>query len=454
MNRAQMLRQWDNNFVWHPFTPMSAYADEGAPIIQSGSGFHLTDVDGNRYLDGISALWCNVHGYRVPELDQAIRDQIDQISHSTLLGQSNVAPIELAKKLVDITPEGLNHVFYSDAGATSVEAALKIAVQYHAQKSGNQSNPRIFVHISEAYHGDTYGSISVGPVESFHQPFRDMLFETISVPSPAPSKRPEGYDPEQWLQHCIDCVRKTLEENSGQIAAVIVEPLVQGASGILVHPHGYLKQLRELTQQHDTLLIADEVAVGFGKTGTLFACEQEEVVPDLLCLAKGLTAGYLPLAATLATSKIYDQFLGAPHEGKTFYHGHTYTGNALAAAVAIENLQLIEDRDIISNVRLLEQTIGQELSSLKDHPHVSDVRQKGIMVGIELVQDRGNLVPFPLERRIGHQVTLAARKRGVIVRPLGNVVVLMPALAMPEPDAKHLCQVVIESIDEACSESR
>ena len=443
-----LLRQWDNDHVWHPFAPMQAFREEHVPIIESADGFHLTDVEGRRYLDGISSLWCNVHGHRVPEIDQAIRDQLDRVAHTTLLGLSSRPSIELARRLVERAPAGLTKVFYSDSGATAVEAALKIAFQYHRQKPGGSDERDLFISVQGAYHGDTVGSVSIGSIELFHHVYGRLLFPTQSVPSPASLRRPERMSREAWREHCFAELERTIRTHHRRIAAFVLEPLVQGAAGILVHPPGYLRRARELTQEYGIPLIADEVAVGFGRTGTFFACEQEEVSPDLLCLAKGLTGGYLPVAATLATDEIYDAFLAEPSEGKTFFHGHTFTGNPLGCAAALAALELFDRRNLLANAARLADRLQSRLAVLAGRPHVAEVRQKGTMVGIELVRDRETLEPFPASLRLGHQVTLAARRRGVILRPLGDVVVLMPALAMPVELVDELIDAAIESIDE------
>lgn len=448
---AQPLRQWDNEHVWHPFSPMQAYRTEEAPIIEAGEGFFLIDVAGNRYLDGISSLWCNVHGHGVPEIDRAVSEQLGRIGHSTLLGLSNAPSIELAHELAQRTPEGLSRVFYSDDGATAVEAALKIAYQYHAQKSRSPGTRDLFVCLSDAYHGDTVGSISVGGIELFHSVYDNLLFETLRVPSPVAYRRPEGCDRQSFLAHCDAELERTIVENHERIVAFVIEPLVQGAAGIQVHPAGYLKRVRELTAAYGIPLIADEVAVGFGRTGTMFACDGEDVCPDLMCLGKGLTGGYLPLAATLATDEIYEAFLGDPAEGKTFYHGHTYTGNPLGCAAALASLELFDRNRVLENVRANAERLQRRLAKIQDRPHVGEIRQKGIMVGIELVEDKNTKAPFPVEHRMGHRVTLAARKRGVIIRPLGDVVVLMPAPAMPGELVDRLCDVAFEAIEEATS---
>lgn len=450
MNAADhhRLRTWDNDHVWHPFTAMEAYREEGAPIIESGDGFEVIDIEGNRYLDGTSSLWCNVHGHRVPQIDAAIRDQLGRIGHSTLLGLSSTPSIELARMLVERVPARLTKVFYSDSGATAVEAALKIAVQYHRQKAGGEDRT-LFAAIGGAYHGDTLGAVSVGRVERFHGMYGGLLFPTVVLPCPAGYRTPPGHTPESWLAHCEAELERVIAEHSGQLAALIIEPIVQGAAGIQVHPPGYLRKAREITQRHGVLLIADEVAVGFGRTGTLFACEQEQVSPDLLCLGKGISGGYLPLAATLCTDAIYDAFLGPPAAGRTFYHGHTYTGNALGCAAAIASLRMIEQNRTLDNVRANAAIIAEELAPLRSHPHVGEIRQSGILIGIELVQDRAAKTAFPAERRTGHRVTLAARRRGVIIRPIGDVVTLIPAPAMPAELVRKLCRVAIESIAEA-----
>jgi adenosylmethionine-8-amino-7-oxononanoate aminotransferase len=456
-NRPADLRRWDHDFVWHPFTPMQAYRDERAPIIERGEGFFLIDVEGNRYLDGISSLWCNVHGHRVPQIDHALREQLDRVAHTTLLGLSSVPSIELARELVTRTPAGLNKVFYSDSGATAVEVALKLAYQYHAQRASADTvrPPRrdVFLRLGSAYHGDTIGAVSVGGISQFHEVYRDLLFKTVEVPAPAAFRVPPGFTREVYLDFCVDELERLIVAHGDRAAAFIIEPLVQGAAGILVHPPGYLRRVRELTREHGVLLIADEVAVGFGRTGTLFACEQENVQPDLMCLAKGLTGGYLPLAATLATDAIYDAFLAEPSEGRTFFHGHTYTGNPLGCAAALASLRLFDEGQVLANVAANASLLHERLSVLAGSPFVGEIRQKGMMVGIELVADRITKAPFPAAARMGHRVTLAARRRGLIIRPLGDVVVLMPAPAMPAELVTRLCELTIESIEEATGDS-
>ncbi len=439
------LRQLDNDHVWHPFTAMSAYRDEDAPIIGDAEGFFLIDSTGRRYLDGHSSLWCNIHGHRVPAIDTAIRAQLDRVAHTTLLGLSNQPTIELAAELVRRAPAGLNKVFYADCGAAGVEVALKMAFQYHRQKAMGPEERNLFACLGRAYHGDTVGTISLGGIDRFHSLFGSLMFPALRIPTPSEN---EPID--------VEALERLLAEHADQLAGFVIEPLVQAAAGILVHPPGYLKIVRELTRKYGILLIADEIAVGFGRTGKLFACEHEDVCPDVLILSKGLTGGYLPLAATLVTDEIESAFLGDPWEGRTFQHGHTYTGNPLACAAALASLQLFDENRILENVQELELVLRRELGVLTDpgntqasaiQQHIV-VRQRGVMVGIELVQDRSTQTPFAASERIGHQVTLACRHRGVILRNIGDTIVLMPAPAMPAELVRQLCHVVIESLQE------
>jgi adenosylmethionine-8-amino-7-oxononanoate aminotransferase len=442
------LRHWDVSHVWHPFTPMLEYAEEITPIIVGGQGFELEDSDGRHYLDGTSSLWCNIHGHRVPQLDKALKDQIDRISHSTLLGLANGPSAELARDLVTRVPAGLNHVFYSDDGATAVEAALKMAFQYHAHRGADPQRKNLFVSLGDAYHGDTIGAVSLGGIAAFHRVFGSLLFQSLKVPTPGAYRLPQGMSREQYLAYCDQTLEQTLAEHHERIAGFIIEPLVQGAAGMLIHPAGYLKRVRELTAQYGIPLIADEVFVGFGRTGTMFACEQESVVPDLLCIAKGLTGGYLPLAVTLATDEIYNAFLDVPSAGKTFYHGHTYTGNQLGCAVAIASCRLMDTNRVLENVAVNQRIMQDWAERFRDHPNVGDIRQCGVILALELVQDRNLQTPFPAAARIGHRITLAAMQQDVLIRPVGDVLVVMPAPAMPQSILQRLLTATEQAINE------
>src|SRR6185437_4742840 len=434
------LRELDRQHLWHPFTPMSLWNESDPLVIVAAEGVHLIDSDGNRYLDGVSSLWCNVHGHRVPEIDQAIRAQLDRVAHSTLLGLACESSILLADRLMKIVPRNLKKVFYSDAGATATEIAFKLAAQYWFNVGRPEKNQ--FVGFAEAYHGDTVGAMSIARLPTFHRPYFPMLFKVHFSPSPYVYRSQTPNDPEKVKDQCLAALQTILNEHGRNIAAVCIEPIVQGAGGMIVQPEGFLRAVREMTREHEVLLIADEVAVGFGRTGRMFACEHEGVEPDLMCTAKGITGGYLPLAATFATQQIFDAFLGDPSEGKTFYHGHTYTGNALACAAAMASLDLFEKRDLLTKVRQKSVALARMLDRLKALPHVGEVRQKGFMVGIELVQDKATRQPFDPRLRIGAKVCQAVRKHGVILRPLGDVVVLMPPLAMELDDLEKIVHAV------------
>ena len=416
------LRDADRKHVWHPFTQQQGWSSEDAPIIERAEGTDLIDVDGRRYIDGVSSLWCTVHGHRHPDIDAAVRDQLDRVAHSTMLGLTHPPAIELAQRLVQIAPPGLTRVFYSDSGSTATEIALKMAFQYWQQKGGEDTRKTRFVSLRHAYHGDTVGSVSVGGIDLFHSMYRPLLFDTLKTD-------PGDADELEFVLSC----------HPGEVAAVIVEPLVQGAAGMIMQPDGYLGQVRELCDRYGALLICDEVATGFGRTGRMFACEHEGVSPDLLCLAKGLTGGYMPLAATLATETVYEGFLGEFEEFRTFFHGHTYTGNPLACAAALATLDVFEREDTLQRLQAKIALLERLLQSVAALPTVREVRQRGFMVGIELAE-------FPLDARMGHQVTLEARRRGAIVRPLGDVVVLMPPLSISVADLARLVEITCESI--------
>ncbi len=444
----RQLEQWDRDHVWHPFTPMQAYAAEPPLIIERADGCFLIDLDGRRYLDSVSSMWCNVHGHRVPELDSALREQVERVAHTTLLGLANVPSIRLARRLVELAPPGLTRVFYSDDGATAVEVALKMAFQYWRQCPTPRPKKTRFLSLGGAYHGDTLGDVSVGDLARFHHLFQPLLFPTLRAPSPYCYRCPLGLERKTCHIECADVLVDLVRQNAETLAAVVIEPLVQGAAGITTAPDGYLRRVRDATREHGVLLIADEVAVGFGRTGTLFACSQERVTPDFLCLAKGLTGGYLPLAATLTTDAVYEVFLGRPEEGRTFYHGHTYTGNPLGAAVALANINLLDDEVFWSDLPGKIDRLRTHLQRLADLPYVGDVRQRGLMAGVELVQDRSTKRPFPQEVRMGACVCRLARERGVLLRPLGDVIVVMPPLAIDLSLLNQLGDVLYDCIQE------
>ncbi|MCC6681112.1 MAG: aspartate aminotransferase family protein [Phycisphaeraceae bacterium] len=490
-------------------------------IIEAGEGFELIDTEGNRYIDGVSSLWCNVHGHRAPGIDQAIRAQLDKIAHSTLLGLSSPPAIKLAARLVNLAkkpraerseapdrsaPNRLNKVFFSDCGAAAVEAACKMAVGYWHHRG--QPAKCKFIAMGGAYHGDTAGAMSVGFSDLFHAPFHELCFEVLTFPSPDACRPPEDFSQfaiGMGFERCAECqgrdfchfgvwpsecdtftsflgsyalaqLANLLETYAEQTAAIVIEPVMQGAAGMICQPPGFVRRVAEMAHQFDVLLIADEVATGFGRTGAMFACQHDDVTPDLLCLGKGLTGGYLPVAATLATDAIYEAFcdpaaprdqgtqapsdvqsgpssdprcLGAsvPRSLRAFYHGHTYTGNALGCAAALASLDLFEQNKVLANVRANAKIIRERLETLREHPHVLDIRQRGIMVGIELTRDRDQAQPFDFTARTGHAICAAMRAKGLIIRPLGDVIVLMPAPAMPPEVLHKMLDIVIETLN-------
>lgn len=449
-SREELLR-WDREHFWHPFTQMSEYEPL---VIQRAADCTLYDLDGRAYLDGVSSLWCNVHGHRRRELDDAIRAQLDQVAHTTALGASNVPGIQLAKRLVDLAPPGLRHVFYSDAGATAVEAALKMAFQYWRQRAEPKPEKTSYVAFADAYHGDTIGSVSVGGVARFHAMFEPLLFETLRLPAPRKHRLPAGVTSDSACDYYLAQVEALLEREHRRVAALVIEPLVQCAAGMIMHPSGFLRGVRELTRRYDVLLIADEVAVGCGRTGRLFACEQEGVTPDLLCLAKGLTGGYLPLAATLATDEIWQAFLGRAQDSRQFYHGHTYCGNPLGAAVALASLELFESDRTFEQLPAKMARLDEHLQRISSHPHVAHIRRCGMIAALDLVRDRATDEAFPWEERRGAAVCLTARKQGVLLRPLGDVLVVMPPLAITVDEIDRLMTALQQGITEATATSQ
>jgi adenosylmethionine-8-amino-7-oxononanoate aminotransferase len=379
-------------------------------------------------------------------LNNALRTQLDKVAHVTSLGASNPTTIELARRLASLAPAGLEHVFFSSDGSSAVEAALKIAFQFWHQCESPEPARTLYIALSDAYHGDTLGSVSVGGVSRFHEMFRPLLFEVLRVPAPDTYRLPPGVEAAGAVEYYLAKLSEALDGHRGQVAAIVIEPLMQAAAGMLKHPAGYLRGVAELARAHNVLLIADEVAVGFGRTGTLFACEQEGVAPDLLCLGKGLTAGYLPMAATLATHRIWQAFLGTIEQARTFFHGHTYGGNPLAAAVALASLDLFEEQAVLDNLRAKVARLGERLQHLASHPQVGDIRQCGLMAGIELVADRETKTPYPWQQMVGRRVCAAALEHGVWLRPLQDVIVIMPPLSVTLEQLDHIFRAAYQGI--------
>lgn len=418
------LEELDQRVLWHPFTQQAEWAPL---VIERGEGNFLFDVHGRKFLDGVSSLWANVHGHRHPRLDAALVGQLGRVAHSTFLGLTHEPGIRLAAELVDIAPEGLARVFFSDCGSTAVEIALKQSFQYWAIRG--QPQKRRFLRLGDAYHGDTLGAVGVGGIDLFHRVFGPLLTQSIAIPTPA------------WTdgEEALACLADELERRGNEIAAFIFEPKIQGAAGMLLHPAGFLTRAADLCRQHGVHVILDEVATGFGRTGTMFACEHENVSPDFMCLAKGITGGYLPLAATLTTEEVYSAFLGRRGEMKHFFHGHTYTGNPLACAVGLESLRLLRE-ETLGNGQARLPEMRSALERVARHPSVREVRCLGLMAGIELHAQQ--------DRFVGAEVCERTRAHGVILRPLGDVVVWMPPLSVRSTEIGLLEEATIRALQD------
>ncbi len=460
------FEELDKQYIWHPFTQMKEWLEDKPIIISEGRDCFIKDIYGRWYLDGVSSLWVNIFGHRKKEIDNAIKEQIDKIAHSTLLGLSNVPAITLAERLIHIVQKslppntkgrlggvvsiskeemgGLRKVFYSDNGSTAVEVALKIAFQYWRHKGVKGKNT--FVSLKNAYHGDTIGAVSVGGIDIFHKAFEPLLFKAYKAASPYCYRCEFGKKYPTCKYKCLDNMEKIFKSNSEKIVALIIEPLIQAAGGMITSPPGYLKGVRELCNEYKILMIADEVATGFGRTGKMFACEHEGVVPDIICLSKGITGGYMPLAVTITTDEIYNAFLGEFRELKTFFHGHSYTGNPLACASAIACLDLFEKEKVIKNLKSKIKILRSWLKKILNLKHVGDVRNAGLMAGVELVRNKKTKEPYRLEEKMGWRVAYFAREKGIFIRPLGNVVVIMPPLSISEQNLKHLLKVIYDAI--------
>lgn len=464
LDENKRLEELDKKYIWHPFTQMKEWYEEKPIIISEGRDCFIKDIYGRWYLDGVSSLWVNIHGHRKKEIDDAIKEQIDKISHSTLLGLSNVPSIKLAGKLIKIvnkslirnsklrTPNSkLTKVFYSDDGSTSVEVAIKMAFQYWRHKGINSKIA--FLSLNNAYHGDTIGAVSVGGIDIFHKAYRPLLFKTYKAPSPYCYRCELGKRFPSCRLLCLKKMEDLLKAYSGKIAGFIIEPMIQAAGGMITSPPGYLKGVRELCTRYNILMIADEVATGFGRTGKMFACEHESVIPDFLCLSKGITGGYMPLAVTITNDEIYDAFIGDVKDLKTFFHGHSYTGNPLACAAAIACLDLFEKEMVLKKLKEKIKILETWLKKILNLKHVGDVRNIGLMAGIELVKNKRTKEPYDWSEKMGWRVAYHARDNGVIIRPLGNIVVIMPPLSISKENLRQLLKVIRDAIVSVTEES-
>jgi adenosylmethionine-8-amino-7-oxononanoate aminotransferase len=451
----------DRDYVWHPFTQMRDWNACAPVVVVEGRGAILKAEDGREYLDGNSSIWTNLHGHRRPEIDQAIRDQLDRIAHTSFLGLTNDVAPRLARELVAITGLRGAKVFFSDDGSTAMEAALKMVFQARIQRG--ETKRAIFLSLANGYHGDTVGAMSAGHSPVFHSAYKPLLFETREVMSPAcyrcPHNRAEpvrGTDARasrqcQW--ECVSELTSALDGLGDTACAFVMEPRVQGAAGMTMHPHGYLEKAATACRERGVWLVLDEVMTGFGRTGAMFAFQHENVAPDLVALAKGLTGGYLPVAATLASREIFDAFLGEFGELKTFFHGHSYTGNALGCAAALANLKIFETEKTLKKNEALQQALAQSAAKFWDHPRVGDVRQEGLICAIEIVRDFKTRQPFPFADHIGHRICEAARAHGLLTRPVGDVLVLMPPYCVTENQIAQMIEALLRGLEEVLPSS-
>lgn len=443
-------KEWvekDLKYIWHPFTQMKDYENDEPIIIDRGEGIYIWDLNGNKYIDGISSWWVNTLGHSNKRLNNAIKSQVDKIEHVLLAGFSHKPAIELAERLIEATPEELTRVFYSDNGSTAVEVALKMAYQYWAQSGEPQRNK--FIALKNSYHGDTIGAVSVGGVDLFHSVYKPLLFEIYQADSPYCYRCPAGKEKGNCAFECLNSMENLLKEHQNGIIGIIVEPLVQAAGGMIIYPVEYLTRVRELCDKYNVLLIDDEVAMGFGRTGKMFAFEHANIVPDIVCLAKGLTAGYLPLAVTIMKEKIYQAFYDDYEKLKTFYHGHSFTGNPLAASVALENMKIHDEEKIIDSIQPKITRLKAELEKFKELDCVGDIRHIGMIGAIEIVKDKNTKETHPFNERIGVKIYKEGLKRGAILRPLGNIVYFMPPYVITEEEIKTLTDIAYDSIKAA-----
>lgn len=437
----------DLKYIWHPCAQMKDYEEFNPIVIEKGEGVWLYDIEGNKYLDCISSWWTNTLGHSNKRINEAIKRQVDNIEHVIFANFSNKPAIELAEKLVDITPKGLNKVFFSDNGSSAVEIALKMSFHYNMQRG--KTKKKRFVALSDAYHGETLGALSVCDIDDFNKVYKPLLLDTIRVAGPDCYRCKYHCNRESCNAECFKQMEMSITENHEEISAVIVEPMVQGAAGMKIYSPIYLKKLRQLCHKYDIHLIADEIAVGFGRTGEMFACNHSEISPDFMCLSKGISAGYMPMSVVMTTDKIYDCFYGDYKEKKSFLHSHTYSGNAMACAIALENLKIFEEDNIIENNRKKGDFIRKlTLERAKGLKYIGEIRSLGMITAIEIVKDRATKEVYPWYMRVGYEIYKIAIKKGLILRPIGNVLYFIPPYIINEEEIEFMVNTCFESIEE------
>ena len=438
-------KETDFSHIWHPFTQATQWFERDPLIVSKAEGFYLYDREGRKYLDGVSSLWCNVHGHSHPEFVKAGKDQVEKLCHSTILGASHEPIIEATKRLVEIAPKHLTRVFYSDSGTSAVEAAIRIALE-SCQKTGKARKTKL-VSLAGAYHGDTLGAVGIGFLDFFHGPLKSSVVESHRVNPPHVFRYYEGMSEEEALEKSIKELEKFFSEKAKELAAFFVEPIVQGAAGIWIHQENYLAKISELCKANDVLLIVDEVATGFYKTGSLFSHQLAKIEPDMMVLGKGLSGGMLPISCVLAREELFESFSGRPSEGKTFFYGQTFAGNPLAARFQEVNLRLIADGEPEAGLDKRIETFGNLITDkISTLPHVEEVRRKGLMTAIELTSKPGERSPYGADEEIGVKIVQAGKELGLFIRPLGNAMILMPAPSMPEPEIKFLVEATAQAI--------
>ncbi|ABC28387.1 adenosylmethionine-8-amino-7-oxononanoate aminotransferase [Hahella chejuensis KCTC 2396] len=438
------LRERDLKRVWHPCTQMKDH--EFLPLIpiKSGKGVWLEDFDGNRYIDAVSSWWVNLFGHSHPYINDAIKSQIEQLEHVILAGFTHEPVVRLSERLAEVTPAGLNKCFYADNGSSAVEVALKMS--FHYWRNSGQPNKTRFINLSNSYHGETLGALAVGDVALYKETYNALLKPVINVPGPDCFHREAGESWEAYCRRQFAHMEETLQKHAHETAAVIIEPLVQCAGSMRMHHPVYLKLLREACDRHGVHLIADEIAVGFGRTGTMFACEQADISPDFLCLSKGLTAGYLPLSVVMTHDFIYDAFYDDYATMRAFLHSHSYTGNPIGCSVALATLDLFQNQPVIEQNKQLAACMREHTAHFEDHPNVAEVRQTGMILAIEMVQDKASRAPFPWQERRGIRVYEHALKNQALLRPLGNVIYFMPPYVISEDEIAHLAKVAWDGL--------
>ncbi len=438
--------QRDLAHVWHPCTQMKDH-EQILPLIpiRRGQGAWLEDFEGRRYLDCISSWWVNLFGHANPRINAALRNQLEKLEHVILAGFTHEPVIELSEALARVLPAGLAHCFYADNGSSAVEVAVKMS--FHYWRNVGRPEKRRFITLSNSYHGETLGALAVGNVDLYKDIYKPLLMDVITVPSPDCFEREAG---ESWADHSrrkFAAMEAALERHASETAAVIVEPLVQCAAGMRMYDPVYLELLRDACDRHGVHLIADEIAVGFGRTGTLFACEQARIRPDFVCLSKGLTSGYLPLSAVVTTAGVYAAFYDEYTKLNAFLHSHSFTGNPLACTAAVETLKIFAEEDVIAHNRLLSDHMGKLARELEDHPHVAEVRQRGMILAIELVRDKARREPYAWQERRGLRVYRHALERGLLLRPIGSVIYFMPPYVVTPDEIGLMVQVAREGIE-------